>query len=113
VGFTLVGGVDKPLVSHWNGSTWSRTTLPAPAGASNTTLSAVSRSSASDVWGFGNYELHGVHLLLEHWNGSVWSKVAIPTTIHPTAEALGLLSLGVNDLWLTGESGTNIARFWH
>ena len=113
VGFILVSGVDKPLVSHWNGSTWSRTILPAPAGATNTTLSAVSGSSASDVWAFGNYEHTGVHLLLEHWNGTAWSKVTIPTTMHPTAEALGLLSLGVNDLWLAGESGTNIARFWH
>src|ERR1035441_2929708 len=28
VGFILVSGVDKPQVSHWHGSTWSRTVLP-------------------------------------------------------------------------------------
>jgi hypothetical protein len=36
--------------------------------ASNTTLSTVSGSSASDAWAFGNYEVHSVHLLIEHWN---------------------------------------------
>jgi hypothetical protein len=113
VGFIAVSGVDKPLVSHWNGSTWTRTVLPAPAGATSTTLSFVGGSSANDVWAFGNYEQHGVHLLLEHWNGTAWSKVTIPTSMHPTAEALGILSLGVNDVWLAGFSATNISRFWH
>ena len=113
VGWIAVKGVDKPLVSHWNGSSWSRTILPAPAGATSTSLAAVAGSSSSDVYAFGNYNKSGVHLLLEHWNGTAWSSVTIPTAMHPTAEAFGIVSLGANDVWLMGNSSTNIPRLWH
>jgi hypothetical protein len=63
---------------HWNGTTWSQTTTPNPAGtgsnAGNALLS-IRCSSASDCWAVGEQQRGGGPTRNEalRWNGTKWS----------------------------------------
>jgi hypothetical protein len=113
VGNITTGGLQQPMVTHWNGSTWTRTIFSVPAGDRAGGMVAVRGSSADDVWAVGSYLLHGVNTLIEHWNGSTWTRVTIPTAAKPSAEALGVISFGPADAWIDGFGATNVNRFWH
>ena len=62
--------VGVPLILHWNGSRWSKVTVPGLTGRGN--LSSVSAPSRRDVWILGT-DASGTVLL--HWNGSSWRRV--------------------------------------
>jgi hypothetical protein len=113
VGTITTGGLQKPMVTHWNGTTWTRTIFAVPVGDRAADMVSVRGSSANDVWAVGSYLLHGVHLLLEHWNGSSWSEVTMPSAAKPNAQAFGVISFGLDDMWLDGLAATNVNRFWH
>jgi hypothetical protein len=106
---------EQPLVTHWNGSTWTRTTLPVPSGAIAGRLVAVSGSSSSDVFAIGAYIAKGnSYLLIEHWNGSAWTRVIMPSADKPNSDPVDVISVGSGDMWMTGFSGaTEALRFWH
>ena len=75
------GGTD---VAHWNGSSWSRTSvarlLPAALKShlNDPAVTGVFEQSADSVYatGNGNDEDDGGPMVLLHWNGHRWSKVA-------------------------------------
>jgi hypothetical protein len=73
---------DGSDVAHWNGSTWSRTSvaslLPAKQQLNDPLLTGIYEQSSRSVYaiGNGNQEDEGGPFVLLHWNGSVWSKVA-------------------------------------
>src|SRR2546423_1990811 len=61
------------LATHWNGSAWSQAGTPSP-GTRDNILSAVSATSAGDLWAVGYYrdQPYGNrqrHPLALHWNG--------------------------------------------
>ncbi len=78
------------LTDHWNGSTWSPETLPAPpatssAGFANPSVACV---SASDCWLLGSEwsvspgQIYATavptyRVVAEHWNGRTWSEVPV------------------------------------
>jgi hypothetical protein len=113
VGTILSGGVTKAVVSRWNGSTWTRSVLAAPAGNKGASLFFVSGSSATDVWAVGDYYIHGEHLLVEHWNGTAWTRMTLPSAAKPIAQPSGLVSVGAGDIWIDGFSATEVSRLWH
>ena len=69
-------------VAHWNGSSWTRTSvaglLPASDGMNDPAVTAVYAVSASNVYavGAGNYDDGGGPTVVLHYNGSRWSRVA-------------------------------------
>jgi hypothetical protein len=73
---------DGADVAHWNGSTWSRTSLasllPAKQELNDPVLSGIYEQSRHSVYAIANGQLQdeGGPLVILHWNGSVWSKVA-------------------------------------
>jgi hypothetical protein len=73
---------DGADVAHWNGSTWSRTSvaslLPAKQLLNDPALTGIFEQSRHSVYAIGNGNLQdeGGPLVILHWNGSVWSKVA-------------------------------------
>jgi hypothetical protein len=75
---------DRTLAEHWNGSTWK--TVPTPNGFKgrprSSGLSAVSGSSASNVWAVGDYQSGptgtDTRTLVERWNGARWQVQPSP-----------------------------------
>jgi hypothetical protein len=75
---------DGADVAHWNGFTWSRTSvaslLPAKQlnGFNDPALTGIYEQSRHSVYAIanGNEQDQGGPLAILHWNGSAWSKVA-------------------------------------
>ncbi len=63
-----------PLLVQWNGTSWSRVTLP-PFGA-NAELYGISALAANDVWAVGETNLRPLTL---HWDGFTWTRFAPAT----------------------------------
>ena len=63
------------VAERWNGSRWSRSALPEPAGAVNVTVGEVACPAARECVAVGGvYPLHGhEYAIIESWNGSRWS----------------------------------------
>ncbi|HEY2575846.1 MAG TPA: hypothetical protein VGI74_06015, partial [Streptosporangiaceae bacterium] len=68
------------LAETWNGSTWKMLTVPTPAGATGTSLYAISCSSASACTAVGNYrnKAGATFALAERWNGKSWQIQSVP-----------------------------------
>jgi hypothetical protein len=66
--FNLVG-------ERWDGTTWSGSAVPAPAGSSGRSLSALSCSSATSCTAVGYFitSAGAQEPLIERWNGTTWS----------------------------------------
>jgi hypothetical protein len=80
-----LGSAATGLVAQWNGTTWSRVTVPLPSNDNlPSDLYAISADSASDVWIVGTYEYevnssdYAEETYSLHWNGSAWSIVPMP-----------------------------------
>jgi hypothetical protein len=109
--------VDRPLVLHWDGSSW--TSVPAP-GSSD--LSGVAAVAADDVWAVGSDGSQaGVAL---HWDGDAWSAVATPTLSGcPTdVELRDVAAASATSVWAVGtcaaagdpspRSGRTLVEHW-
>ena len=80
-----LGSAHTGLVAQWNGSTWTRVTVPLPKNNNmSSNLDAISADSGSDVWIVGTYlfEVNSSDYSEEtyslHWNGSAWTIVPMP-----------------------------------
>lgn len=64
-----------PLAEAWNGTSWSIQAVPVPAGSRQTTLYAVSCSSARACTAIGVYHNRGGQQegLAERWDGTSWT----------------------------------------
>jgi hypothetical protein len=99
---TSIWAVGGNVVAHWNGASWTRTSLSSllPAKSSGPYLAAVYAASASNVYAItgGDPELTGggpIYIL--HWNGKTWSKAASSTG---TGNASSLTGDGSGGIWL-------------
>jgi hypothetical protein len=74
-GNSLMMGGSVTLAERWNGSNWSIQPTPNPAGASSSSLDAVSCSSSATCTAVGTFEsATGRELpLIERWNNTRWS----------------------------------------
>ena len=80
------GSADRPLVLHWNGTSWKPVAVP---GLSGFYLPAVAASSASDVWLFAA-SANGGSPKAVRWNGSQWATIALPAGSYYPDEAVVL-----------------------
>ena len=77
-----VWAVGSTQVAHWNGHTWSRTSvaslLPKHTQLSLPELTGIYAQSAASVWAVGtaNRQDEGGPAILLHYNGHTWSRVA-------------------------------------
>ena len=95
---TAANGAYLTLIEHWNGTSWSVVSSPSPSAANND-LTAVSGSSASDVWAVG-WTLDG-SVLIEHYDGSSWSVVSNPAV--PSGSVLyGVKAISSTNAWAVG-----------
>ena len=111
-----LGSANTGLVAQWNGTAWSRVTVPQPSSDGlNSNLDAISASGPNDVWIVGTYEdeISSTFFPNEtyslHWNGSTWSVVPMPLVGSSNVNAFFQFnSIQVNsptDVWAVGDRG--------
>jgi hypothetical protein len=79
VGYYNSPGPNLNQALHWNGTTWSQTTTPNPAGTGSKAqndLFGIRCSSASNCWAVGEQQRGGGFIRNEalRWNGTKWSN---------------------------------------
>jgi hypothetical protein len=75
VGGSAGGPAGQPLAEQWNGTTWSVTPAPVPAGAAASRLNGVWCVTAGDCWAVGSRDTTTrVAGLIEHWDGTSWTR---------------------------------------
>jgi hypothetical protein len=76
------------LAEVWNGTSWTVQTTPNPEGAIDSSLDAVSCSSATTCTAVGSYEnsSYAELTLAEAWNGTSWT---VQTTPNPSGASYG------------------------
>jgi hypothetical protein len=94
VGYSNNGSTDLPLAERWDGSTWAIQTTPTPSGATDSSLSGVSCSSATECTAVGSYDdSSGVQVaLVERWDGSTWTIQNTPIPSGATGSSLSAVS---------------------
>jgi hypothetical protein len=99
-----------PVAVHWNGAAWSNVSLPVLSAsrrgylgcACGGSFSAVSGTSASDVWAVGEWR---AKTLIEHWDGHAWTRVPSPTapsTVDVGSYLLGVTAISTTNAWAVG-----------
>jgi hypothetical protein len=93
-------------VAHWNGSTWTRTSvaalLPAKQLLNDPAVVGIDAQSKSSVYavGSGNLEDEGGPTVILHYNGHAWAKVAQGSFGVGTSPLQQVASDGHGGLWL-------------
>jgi hypothetical protein len=97
-------GLNRGLVEHWDGSRWTKVSIPDPPGTES--LSAVSAVSSQDVWAVGTQSpLFGKSRpMAMHWDGSRWSLVSIPTVAGRATIPTDVLAISADDAWAVGSA---------
>jgi hypothetical protein len=94
----------RTLAYHWDGTAWTRSSTPNPAGPSQTNeLGAVAARAATDVWAVGYDNYPAVSLVL-HWNGSAWRQVSVPDI-----GSLDAVTVAPGRVWIAG--GDQVDQF--
>jgi hypothetical protein len=92
--------INRPVVERWNGTSWTVSPSPLPAGGGE--LRDVDATSAGQAWavGFSNSS-NGFNTLTERWNGSSWRIVPSPN-VGAQNFLVGLKALPSGDAWAVG-----------
>jgi hypothetical protein len=91
--------------NHWDGSTWTRATVPSRSGQSLVHFEAVWVGGAKDVWESGVGDLG---LELRHWNGTRWTVFAPPSG----GFVFGLWGTGPSNVWAVGTVLEPVVHHW-
>jgi hypothetical protein len=99
--------LQHPLILHWNGTAWSKVTIPVPGAVSN--LNGVATESATSVWAAGFYCARSAcgaeRTLILHWNGTAWAKVPSPNVSSAFASIVqGVAATAPSQAWAAGYS---------
>jgi hypothetical protein len=98
-----------PLLDHYNGSSWSQSTLPSgPCSLfeADCNLTGVSGTSASDVIAIGDGTIPTssgwqLETLAYQYNGSAWSQLTVPASI-PYSAMEHIQTFSATDAWAVG-----------
>jgi hypothetical protein len=89
---------------RWNGSAWSRLTVPRTAGTS-TAFTAVKAFSASDAWAVGSTATTSVRKTLAmHYDGTSWTASPTPSPGTRNNDMKSVDGSAPNDVWAVGYS---------
>jgi hypothetical protein len=91
-----------PTAQKWNGTKWSLVTVPAPSGATDTSLGAIACTATANCWAVG---ASGESTLGENWNGTKWSIVSTPSPNPGKPDDLsGVTCPASNECWAVGDT---------
>jgi hypothetical protein len=117
----------SPQIDHWNGSSWSQSTLPSgPCSVfeNSCVLTGVSGGSATDVIAVGNGTLNSNSAagwvsvpLAFRWNGSGWQPMTVPSSVSYGAMQ-HVQAFSPTDAWavgtaFNGTSSVAAAEHWN
>jgi hypothetical protein len=108
------------VVEQWNGTGWASSTPPNPPGPDEGYLTAVSATSASDVWAVGTYDPAYSSSIYDnysvYWNGTAWTEVAMPAPASSDPDLdyqiNAIDAISPTNVWAVGEVGDNVASFY-
>jgi hypothetical protein len=105
VGYTFdtAANLNRTLILHWDGSTWTRQASPSPARADGALL-GVDALSASDVWAVGQSgNGPGETPLALHFDGRRWTQKTVPPPSDGTHQVFSAVSgASGSDVWALG-----------
>jgi hypothetical protein len=104
-----LGSAHTGLVAHWDGTSWTRVTVPLPQNDNLASdLDAISADGPNDVWITGTFEdLNSPNSLVYslHFNGIAWSIVPmqqVTSGATNTAAFGGIKANSPTDVWAVG-----------
>jgi len=111
------GWNDRPLIVHWNGSSWRRVPPPAipnPHGFGE--LESVAGTATDDIWAVGvTMSRAGYQPLIMHWNGQRWRLLHLVARQPYTLQSVTATS--ARDAWavggLSGHVGGAVLLHWN
>lgn len=118
VGDYTTSAGEKTLAERWDGKAWSVVSTPDPAGASPSSLAAV--SCPNDCWAVGKTRIGGkTAALAELWNGTRWEIKATATIPGATASVFtGVSCTGASactavGYYAAGQTLETLAERWN
>lgn len=93
----------RPLIEHWDGTSWSiSSSLPDPG--ADSLLDSIAVFSANDIWAVGSNDPFGSpQPLVVHWDGSSWT-VADALRQVPGGRLWGVTITPEHEIWAVGTS---------
>jgi hypothetical protein len=88
----------RPLIVHFDGSSW--TEVPSPQIVEGT-LGSISAVSPTDIWAAG-MEIGTFRTVIEHYDGTTWTAVDHPSPHSAYVNFGALDSVASDDVWLVG-----------
>jgi hypothetical protein len=95
---------NRPMIQHWDGTSWSLVQTPSyPGGAS---LYGVEAIASDDVWAVGQFatlDVEDTRPITLHWDGTTWTEYPAPNPEH-----VGLLTvteISPTEIWAAGSTG--------
>jgi hypothetical protein len=101
-GWERPGEQSRPLVEHWDGSSWSLSPQPDMA---NGELHGVVALAADDVWAVGIQQDPASpwsSALVEHWDGTSWTVVPVPPGEGFDAWLTAVTAVSPTEVWAVG-----------
>ena len=95
------------LAIHWDGTTWSRV----PLATTNGILTAISATSANDIWAVGYSEVPNVVTHIEHWDGIRWNVIPSPNRAMYYNFLWAVDAVSPDDIWAVGDSGEQVGPY--
>ncbi|MFG1999312.1 hypothetical protein ACGFNU_09230 [Spirillospora sp. NPDC048911] len=80
---TLVDIGAKPMLQHWNGTSWKSYSPPGISAEGE--ITDVEAVSSDNVWASGFIGYRGITKYLAHWDGTTWTQVDSPSS-HVSAQ---------------------------
>ena len=93
----------QPLIEHWDGVSWTRTTLPRIQ-ARIAALEGIAAIAGDDVWAVGGTAGDSAALLSMRWNGATWRRFGVPARYN--AGLVDVFALSPSDIWAVGSQGS-------
>ncbi len=107
VGVQTIGGNDRTLAEHWNGTTWTIVATPNPTTTYWDDLNGVVAIATNDVWAVGDYQINAtgyVSTFAAHWNGSTWALVTATQNPMNYNWLFAVDAVSSTDVWAVGTS---------
>lgn len=95
-GYTDGAAVGRPLIAHWDGTTWTVVAAPGPI-----FLSDVDVRAADDAWAVGADTVYPQSRVL-HWDGQTWQLMDSPNGDDNSDVLAGIVALAPDNAWAVG-----------